>query len=65
MFQKLRGEIEDKYYDAGIAEKHMEEQFEYLKKYNKYFRCHILKNFIDINYINNIEVWENVDRWRY
>ena len=61
-FQKLRGEIEDKFYNEEIAKKHMEKQFEYLKKYNKYFRCHTLQNFIDINYINNIEVCKNVVR---
>ena len=61
-FQKLRKEIENKYYDEKIAEEHMEKQLEYLKMYNKFFRCHSLKNFTNINYINNIEECQNVNR---
>ena len=61
-FQKLRKEIERKYYNEKIAEEHMEKQLKYLKMYNKYFRCHSLKNFIDLNYINNIKVCKNSDR---
>jgi len=63
-FQKLRNEIENKYYNEEIAEKHMQKQLEYLKIYNKFFRCHSLKNFIDLNYINNIEICPNVSRRR-
>ena len=59
-YQKLRKEIEDKYYNEKIAEKHMEKQFEYLKRYNKFFRCHSLKNMANLNYINNIEECQNV-----
>ena len=61
-FQKLRKEIENKYYNEKIAEEHMEKQLEYLKMYNKFFRCHSLKNFTNINYINNIQVCQNVSR---
>ena len=56
--------MENKYYNEEIAEKHFEKQFEYLKIYNKFFRCHSLKNFIDLNYINNIEVCQNISRRR-
>ena len=59
-YQKLRKEIENKYYNKEIAEKHMEKQFEYLKMYNKFFRCHSLKNLTNINYINSIEVCSNI-----
>jgi len=61
-FQKLRTEIENKYYNPEIAEKHMEKQFENLKMYNKIFRCHTIKNFTNLDYINNIEECKNVDR---
>ena len=61
-FQQLRKEIENKYYNEKIAEEHMEKQLKYLKMYNKFFRCHSLKNFTNINYINNIEVCQNVNR---
>ena len=59
-FQKLRKEIENKYYNKEIAEKHMEKQFEYIQRYNKFFRCHSLKNFTDINYINKIDICKNI-----
>ena len=61
-YQKLRSEIEQKYYNEEIAKKNMEKQLEYLKMYNKFFRCHSLENFTNINYINNIEVCKNVRR---
>ena len=61
-FQKLRKEIENKYYKKEIAYKHMEKQLEYLKMYNKFFRCHSLQNFTNLQYINNIEVCKNVKR---
>ena len=54
-FQKLRKEIMEKYYNKEIAEKHLEKQIEYLKMYNKFFKCHSLKNLTDMNYLNNIE----------
>ena len=63
-FQKLRKEVKDKYYDEKIAEEHMEKQLNYLKRYNKFFQCHSLKNFTDINYINNIQECQNVTRRR-
>ena len=63
-FQKLRREIRNKYYDEKIAEEHMETQLKYLKRYNKFFECHSLKNFADLNYINNIQECKNVKRRR-
>ena len=45
----------EKYYNKEIAEKHLEKQIEYLKMYNKFFKCHSLKNLTDMNYLNNIE----------
>ena len=61
-FQKLRKEIESKYYNEKIAEKNMEKQFEYLKIYNKFFRCHSLKNLTNLNYINNIQECKIINR---
>ena len=63
-FQKLRQEIENKYYNEEIAEKHLENQLNYLKMYNKFFKCHSLQNFSNLNYINNIKECENVTRIR-
>ena len=59
-FKNLREEIEKKYYNETIAKEHLERQFNYLKMYNKFFRCHSLQNFTNIDYINNIEVCKNV-----
>ena len=59
-FQKLRKEIESKYYNEEIAEQHMEKSLKYLKRYNKFFNCHSLQNLSNLNYINNIEECNNV-----
>ena len=63
-FQKLRKEIESKYYNEEIAEQHMEKSLKYLKRYNKFFNCHSLQNLSNLNYINNIEECNNVKRRR-
>ena len=63
-FQKLREEIKNKYYDEKTAEEHLEKQLNYVKRYNKFFACHSLKNFSDLNYINNIQECKNVTRRR-
>ena len=63
-YQKLRKEIESKYYNEELAEKHMEKQLNNLKRYNKFFRCHSLKNLTKIDYINNIEPCKNVELLR-
>ena len=63
-YQKLRKEIESKYYNEELAEKHMEKQLNNLQKYNKFFRCHSLKNLTNIDYINNIEACKNVELLR-
>ena len=63
-YQKLRKEIENKYYNEKIAQRHMEKQLKYAKIYNKYIRCHSLQNFININYINNIQECKNITRRR-
>ena len=54
-FQKLRSEIENKYYNESIAEQHMIRQMKYIKIYNKYIGCHSIKNMTDINYINKMK----------
>ena len=54
-FQKLRKEIENKYYNESIAEQHMINQMKYVRIYNKYFRCHTIKNMTDINYISKMK----------
>jgi len=63
-YQKIRKEIESKYYNEEEAEKHMEKQLDNLKKYNKFFRCHSLKNFTNPDYVNNIEPCKNVQLLR-
>ena len=63
-FQYLRQEIENKYYNEEIAEKHLEKQFNYLKIYNKFFSCHSLQNFSNLDYINNIKDCKNISRRR-
>jgi len=63
-YQKLRKEIESKYYNKDLAEKHMEKQLNNLKKYNKFFRCHSLQNFTNINYVNTIEPCKKIEPLR-
>ena len=63
-FQKLREEIEKKYYNEKEAEEHMEKQLNYLKKYNKLFSCYSLKNLKSLEYNNNLKFCENVTRSR-
>ena len=54
-FQKLRKEIENKYYNESIAEEHMIRQMKYIKIYNKFIGCHSLKNMTNINYLNKMK----------
>ena len=61
-FQKFREEMEKKYYNEESAEKHFTKQLEYVKIYNKNFKCHSLENFTNLNYINNIKDCQNVTR---
>ena len=63
-FQKLRQEIETKYYNEKNAENIFEKQLNYAKIYNKLYRCHSLQNFSNLHYINNIKECENISRRR-
>ena len=54
-FQKLREEIKIKTYDKRLAKEHLKKNFEYLRKYNKFTKCHSLENLTNINYLNKID----------
>ena len=63
-FQKFRMETERKYFNEKLAKKHFIKQLEYVKIYNKNFKCHSLENFANLTYVNNIKDCENVTRRR-
>ena len=54
-YRKLQNEIEKKYYNEKIAEKHIKKHYDALLRYNNNFTCHHLENFTDVNYIKNIK----------
>ena len=60
-FQKFRREIEKKYYNETNIEIKLEKQFDYAKRFNKYFKCHSFKNISNLEYINNIEDCKNIE----
>ena len=59
-FQRLRKAIKKKYYNKLSAKKNLEKQFNYIKQYNKFFKCYTLDNFTDVDRINNITLCQNV-----
>ena len=54
-YRKLQKKIEEKYYNEEETRIRLQKSYEYMKKINKNITCHTLDNFIDINYIKNIE----------
>ena len=59
-FQRLRKAVKKKYYNKLSAKKNLEKQFNYIKQYNKFFKCYSLDNFTDVDKINNITLCQNV-----
>ena len=59
-FQRLRKAVKKKYYNKLSAKKNLEKQFNYIKQYNKFFKCYTLDNFTDVDKINNITLCQNV-----
>ena len=52
----MQNEIEKKYYNEKISEKHIRKHYKALLKYNKNCYCHSPENFKDLYYIINIIV---------
>ena len=59
-FQRLRKNVKRKYYNVQRARYNLEQHFEYIKQYNKFFRCYTLDSFTDINKLNDIKLCKNV-----
>ena len=61
-FQRYRKAVKKRYYNMNIAKKHLEKQFEYIKRYNKFLRCYTLDDFTNLEKINTIQLCQNVNR---
>ena len=48
------------YYDEEIAKERLETNFNYAKRYNKYFCCHSFNDMLNLNYISNFKGCENI-----
>ena len=59
-FQRFRKIVRKKYFNYNSAKFHLEKQFEYIKQYNKFIRCHTLDDFTSLEKINTIKLCENV-----
>ena len=57
-FQRFRKNVRKKYYNMEKAITTLEKQFEYVKKYNKFFGCYTLDDFLDAKKIKNIQLCE-------
>ncbi len=59
-FQKYRRAVMKKFYNMTLAKSHLEQQFEYVKEYNKFFSCYTLDDFTSLSKINKIQLCSNV-----
>ena len=59
-FQRYRKKVKKKYFNMNIAKSHLEQQFEYIKKYNKFFSCYSLDDFTNLEKINTIKLCQNI-----
>ena len=59
-FQRYRKLVRKRYFNKNISKMHLEKQFEYIKQYNKFFRCYTLDDFTKLEKINNVKLCENI-----
>ena len=59
-FQRYRKLVRKRYFNKNIAKIHLEKQFEYIKKYNKFFSCYTLDDFTNLEKINTIKLCQNI-----
>ena len=59
-FQRFRKSIKKRYFNMNLAKSHLEQQFEYIKKYNKFFSCYTLDDFTKLEKINTIKLCTNI-----
>ena len=58
-YKKLQEYTYEKYYDEEKARERLESNYNFGRKYNKYFCCHTFNDLINLTYINNIKGCHN------
>ena len=58
-YKKLQEYTYEKYYDEEKARERLESNYNFGKKYNKYFCCHTFNDLCNLTYINNIHGCHN------
>ena len=59
-FQRYRKLVRKRYFNKNISKIHLEKHFEYIKHYNKFFRCYTPDDFTKLEKINSIKLCENI-----
>ena len=59
-YQKLQKFTYEKYYDEDKARERLESNYNFGKKYNKYFCCHTFNDLVNLTYIESIKVCNNI-----
>ena len=58
-YKKLQEYTYEKYYDEEKARERLESNYNFGKKYNKYFCCHTFNDMLNLTYLNNIQGCKN------
>ena len=58
-YKKLQDYTYEKYYDEEKARERLESNYNFGKKYNKYFCCHTFNDMLNLTYLNNIHGCKN------
>ena len=58
-YKKLQEYTYEKYYDEEKARERLESNYNFGKKYNKYFCCHTFNDMLNLTYLNNIKGCKN------
>ena len=58
-YKKLQEYTYEKYYDEEKARERLESNYNFGKKYNKYFCCHTFNDMLNLTYLNNIHGCKN------
>ena len=58
-YKKLQDYTYEKYYDEEKARERLESNYNFGKKYNKYFCCHTFNDMLNLTYLNNIKGCKN------
>ena len=58
-YKKLQNYTYERYYDEEKARERLESNYNFGKKYNKYFCCHSFNDLLNLTYINHIKGCKN------